>query len=464
MTLHDDVMRLDSRLAAARPYLAKCDGYYEGEQPLKYMAPALQDELGERITQLVINLPRLAADAYEARLDVEGFRFSTPPNPGQAEDVDLEDDAAGDDRLWGVWQANDMDEQAQQAHLESLVLSRSYVTVGSPDAAGDPPLISIESPFQMVTARDPRTRRVTSALKRWVEDDARTQSGVLYTPGATTLLTYDRGKWRARSTDRHELGRVPVVPLVNRPRLLRPDGVAEFHDVIPYADAANKMATDMMISGEFHAMPRRWAFGLSAEDFVDESGNPINAWSRDAGTLWANKSTEVKVGQFDESDLAVFHQTIKVLLQIAGMQLALPPGYLSFETTNPPSADAIRSSESRLVKNVERKQTFLGGGWEEVMRIALRFMDGRWDERAWSLETMWRDPATPTVAQKADAVQKLVGRPVMPVEMGREELGWSPQKRKRARAMDEREALDPLAERLLRPVTAQAVPDDAAGG
>jgi hypothetical protein len=37
--------------------------------------------------------------------------------------------------------------------------------------------------------------------------------------------------------DEHNLGRLPMVPLVNRPRILRPDGVSEFHDVLPIADA-----------------------------------------------------------------------------------------------------------------------------------------------------------------------------------------------------------------------------------
>jgi hypothetical protein len=59
-----------------------------------------------------------------------------------------------------------------------------------------------------------------------------------------------------------------LVPYVNQPRFLgrlRPGradqrlGRSEFHDIIPIVDAINKMGTDMMVSGEFHAMPRRWA-------------------------------------------------------------------------------------------------------------------------------------------------------------------------------------------------------------
>jgi hypothetical protein len=102
--------------------------------------------------------------------------------------------------------------------------------------------------------------------------------------------------------DEHNLGRLPMVPLVNRPRILRPDGVSEFHDVLPIADALNKIATDMMVSGEYHAMPRRWAFGLKEEDFVDAAGNQISPWKMTAGHIWSNEDPkEVKVGQFPES-------------------------------------------------------------------------------------------------------------------------------------------------------------------
>jgi len=400
--------------------MLRADAYYEGKQPLKYMAPALEAELGGRISQLVLNWCRLGADAYENRLDVEAFRFAGK--------------SSGDEKLAAVWQANDCDEQSQQGHLESLILGRSYVIVGAGDTADDAPLITVESPFQVAVQRDPRTRRIVRALKRWDENGYRL--GSLYLPMATLGVVWEKGEWRVTSRDDHELGRTPVAALVNRPRLLRPNGVSEFHDIIPIADAANKMATDMMVSGEFHAMPRRWAFGLKEDDFVDEAGNPISSWSAIAGRLWSSENENVNVGQFQESDLAVFHNTIKVLAQLASQQLALPPHYLAFTSDNPTSADAIRSSETQLVKRVERKHTFLGGAWEDVMRLVLRFQTGAWDEAAKRLETVWRDPSTPTIAQKADAAVKLNQAGIVPIEQTREDMGYTSEQRRRMAEMD----------------------------
>jgi hypothetical protein len=419
------LVRLDTKLAQAIPGLDKYDKYFEGEQPLKYMAAAMQAELGDRVSQLVINWLRLGAEAYENRLDIEGFRYRGK--------------SSSDEELWRIWQANGLDEQSQQAHLEAVALRRSYVIVGSGDEPGADPIVTVESPFQVFAERDPRTRRVSAAVKRWAEGDGAdvVQRATLYLPNSTESFAFSEGKWVSTGpADVHELGVVPVVPLVNRPRILRPDGLSEFHDVIPVADAANKMATDMMVSAEYHAMPRRWVVGLKAEDFVDASGNPINVWSRDAGRLWASESSETKMGQFQESDLAVFHNSIKLLAQLARQMMALPPDHMDFGGTNPTSADAIRASEAQMVKRVERKQTYFGGAWEDVQRLVLRFKSGKWDEDAKTLETVWRDPSTPTVAQVADAKVKLVQAGIIPVEMAREDLGYTSEQRTRMAEMD----------------------------
>lgn len=444
------VTALNQEMQRQRKKLLRYDAYYEGEQPLRYMAPALEAEIGDRITQLVINWPRMCAEAYENRSDIEGFRYA-----GQD---------TSDAKLWEMWQANDGDEQAQQAHLESLINGRAFVIVGSGETVDDPPVMTVEHPLQMVAHRDPKTRKVSAALKRWKDDD-RVEWASLYLPDDTIQFIRKRGQgWVEDSRDNHQLGRPPVAVLLNRGRLLRQLGISEFHDIIPVADAANKMATDMMISGEFHAMPRRWAIGMTAEDFEDEAGNPMSTWSAVAGRLWATDRSpkEVAVGQFQESDLQVFHSTLKVLAQLAAQLMFLPQDYMSFTSDNPTSADALRSSESRLVKRCERKHTVWGGGWEDVQRIMIRIDSGTWDPAARSLETVWRDPSTPTIAQKADAVVKLKTAGILPVEFARQELGYTSEQRKRMAEEDVKAAdqglLGSLAGQFRQPANANSGP------
>lgn len=426
------IEQLSAELVKGHGEIKKYSKYYEGKQPLRYMAPQLEQELGPRITQLVLNWPRLGVDAYESRLDVEGFRVA-----GEVQ---------GSEDLWQIWRANDLDEISQQAHLEALITGRSFVIVGPGE---DPkiPLISVEHPSQVAVMRDPGTRRVTAAIKSWV-DDGDVQNVTLYQPDVTRYYRKPKNEFELQRRVDHGWGMVPVVPVVNRPRMLCPDGVSELADVVSIADAANKMATDMMVSAEFHAMPRRAWFGMSEEDFADEHGNPISVWSRIAGREWATEHTQDEAGvvQFAEADLRNFHESIKLLAQLASQVLALPPHYMGFATTNPPSADAIRSAEAQLVKRCERKQTIFGGAWERVMQIAARIAgveDGR-DLRL--LETVWRNPATPTVAQKADAAVKLYTSGISTLEQTREDVGYTPAQRQNM-ADEDRKALerDPLA-------------------
>jgi hypothetical protein len=429
--------RLLAALAAETPKLALLDDYMEGEQPLKFVAPALQQQLGGRVADLIVNLPRFGVEAYENRLDVQGFRF-----PGSE---------SADKRLWSIWEANDGDFLSQQAHRESLALGRSYTIVG--EGEDDIPLITAESPFEAIHEDDPRTHEVKYGLKRWTDEEKTVWVDVFHPNGRVTWRQAGKDKkWVLDSSEDNDFNLCRMVPLINDPRILgrvrpgRPDqrlGRSVFQDIIGPVDALNKSLVDMMVSAEFHAMPRRYATGLNADDFVDEAtGEQMDTWSMVAGRMWATESKDAKFGQFAEADLTNFHNTAKLLMQIASMMLALPPHYLSFVGDNPASADAIRSSEVQLVKRAERKQSILSSRWERVQRLVLMTNGEPDGPKLRQIETLWRDPSTPTVSQQADATVKLftakdgAGRSIITADQAREDLGYSPEQRARMAAYD----------------------------
>ena len=452
MTPVENVSYLDGLLVKKKRDLRKLDAYFKGEQPLRFLALELKQEFGERLAEVVINWPEMVAEAYEHRLDVTGFRYPDSLSNGIAVDN-------RDADLWRIWQDNDMQRQSSVAHLESLVFGRSYAIIGArgaleegpapeegapvafDDIDTDSPLITVEHPYQVITEADPRTRQPASALKRWRDAD-KVERATLYLPNATHHFARRRG-WVEEDRDEHNLGVVPVVPLVNRGRMLEQDGRSEFASVLPLADGANKMATDMMTSGEFHAMPRRWALGMTASDFEDEDGNPISPFEQIAGRVWAHskKPGEVEVGQFPEADLVVFHNTIRLLGQLVTQLAGLPLYYLNFGTDNPASADAIRSSESRMVKGAERKHNGLGADWRRTLAIAVRVRDGEsWDPAVRRVKTIWRDASTPTVAQAADAAVKKRQAGIITLRQARIDLGYSPEEIRRMEQEDTEEA------------------------
>ena len=421
------------------PELKRLNSYYEGKQPLSYMAPELELELRETVRQVVVNWPRLVVDSVEERLDVEGFRF--PGEPG------------ADAELWRIWQANDMDEQSQQGHLDSLVMGRAYVIIGMREGDDSTPLVTVESPLDMFAEFDPQTREVRAAVKRWCEDgeDGKVDYAALYLPDATSWWVKEKGQWAPdpeHARDEHKIGEVMVEVLANRPRLKTPNGVSDLADVIPISDAACKIATDMMVSAEYHATPRRVAFGFGEEDFVDANGRKVSAFSRIIGRMWATEKNRKEDGadvvQFSEASLSNFHETIKLLASLVASLSGLPPHFLGHATDNPASADGIRSAETRLVKRAERKQRRAGGTWERVNRKVLRLRDGDWNGDARSLETIWRDASTPTVAQKADAAVKLFSAHIVPLRQTREDMGYSQAQIERMEEQDEQAAHDAM--------------------
>lgn len=428
--------------------LTVADAYLDGKQPLSYMAPALEEEFGGRVTQLVINWPEIITEQYENVLDVTGFRV-----PGTN---DAGDDDSLDQLLWDIWKVNDLDEQAPQLHTESIGLGCGYVISGPSDSTDDLPIVTVESPFHAFARRDPRTRRISEGIKRWEEGtgDDKVEWGNLYLPD--TRITYRKtgDGWVEDTRYDHDLGSPLIVPFPNRPRMRTPDGRSEFESVIPIANAINKMATDMMISGEFHAMPRRYVFGLLKEDFEDEDGNPISEWKRMAGGIWASEANgnEVNVGQFNEADLTNFHQSIKLLFQIASIQAALPSYVTAFSGEgNPASAEALKAAEITKNKRSERKVTVLGGAHAEVQRNNLRIL-GRYDKSMSRIETQFRPVATPTEGQQADYAMKLVSQRIIPPQQARRDLGYTQEERNRMDVWDRQNLTDPFLARTDREV------------
>lgn len=398
--------------------MTELEEYYRGAQPLSFLHPAVAERVDGRLRSLVINFPRLAVDSIEDRLDVEGFRLADGP----------------DDDLWRIWQANDLDEWSQLVHLDSLILGRSFALVWpNPD---DPatPLVTVESARQVQVEYDPSRKRILSATKTWTENDR--DYCTVYDPNWIVRYENTAAKgaettWEYREEPiQNVMGVVPVVLFPNRPALLRPQGESEMTDIIPVTDALNKLATDMMTSAEYHAMPRRWATGIDMGGSVSEERTREKVKQRwteaTAGTVWLTDKKDVTFGQFPEASLDSYVAASNMLTQRASAITGLPPHYFGLAGENPASAEALRAAEAVLVERVKRKHRVLGGCWERTMRLVMLAREGEMPKGMESLETIWRDPETPTVAQKADAAVKLHAEGIVPTAQIREDLGYTP--------------------------------------
>jgi hypothetical protein len=432
MTLNPQGWRktLAIKLEDERRPLLKADDYYMGRQPLRYLDPEVRRQLGGRLENVVVNWPRLVVDAIEERLNVVGIRNG--------------EDTAAD--LWRIWQANGMDEYSERAHADALVYGRSYAMVwASPDPSV--PRISIESPLQMTVERDPYSGEVVAALKQWMDATKRWRALVI-TPEKVVQFRTDmksdsampppsnESAWIQFSTEDNPLGVVPVVPIVNRARTMHPDGESELADVFSLADAVNKLCTDLLVSAEYSAMPRRWITGMypmgnsttqqQAEDMAEKVRN---TWETARGSkIWIAPSEQTKMGQFPEAQLDGFVNSIRLFsMQVAAIA-GLPPHYLGLVSDNPASADAIRSAEASLVFKAMRRQRVWSQAWVQVLYLAMQVRDGVPPVGMEDLEIVWENPETRTPGQMADYALKLVQGGIVDRATVLEDLGYTPSK------------------------------------
>ena len=409
--------------------------YYEGSQVLEHIGLAVPPEL--RKFETVINWSRVAVDSVEQRLRVKDFIL-----PGaKVSSVELREH----------WDANNLDSESALLHKDTLIYGRGFVCVGSNAEDAAHPIITVESPREITAVVDPRSRRISSALRVYgaTKEDPQPKFATLYEANSTVWLEKVSGTWTEYDRDNHNLGRVPIVMFLNRRRTGDWLGVSEMKDVIPLVDSAARAITNLQIALETHAVPQKWVLGMSKGDFVDADGNPIPAWQSYYSAIWANQNKDAHVGQFSASDLKNFHDTINHYGQMVSSVTGLPTRYLGQTSVNPAAEGAIRADESRLVLNAEGKASNLGDGWAWVQGIAERFRTGSWPMSN-QIKTEWFDAGTPTFAQKADALTKLYanGTGVIARESVQDELGWSQAKKDRDREYRDAESQDPYLARL----------------
>ena len=413
--------QLNATLAAKQLY----DEYYEGNHRLQFATPKFRSAFGSLFSAFADNWCDLVVDAVEERLNIEGFRLGG-------------NDVAGNRKAWDIWQANQLDADSQIAHTEALIHGESHLLVW----AGEDeryPSITVESPLQVAVANVPGSRRKrAAAIKRWCDDEG-FELLTLYLPDEIYKFRSVRKltsggpsdnprRWVERVVDNepwplpNPLGTVPMVPLVNRPRLLH-SGQSEIKRVIPLQDAVNKMVTDMLVASEFGAAPQRWATGMELPK-DPETGKPLETFEHLINRVWTSSKPESRFGQFTQTDLNVFVSAIEMLVQHIASQTRTPPHYFAL-TGQFPSGDSIKSAETGLVAKVRRKMRHLGEGWEEGMSIGFAVIGDQKRASVRGAEIAWADPESRSEAQHIDAVvkQKILG---VPRQMLWRQAGYSP--------------------------------------
>lgn len=416
--------------------------YYLGQQRVEQLGLAIPPSL--RRFLVIVNWPRVVADTIERRQNVRSLIL-----PGEE---------TADPELRAIWDANNLDADLSLFNLDRLIFGRAFMSVGTNEDDPSLPLIHVESPREMTARIDVRKRRTEAAARFYGEDE----NGVgptdvtLYLPDATVWAEKGKdGQWNEVDRDPHKLGRVPVVLHLNRRRSGSWVGESELSDVIPLTDAAARALTNLQFAQESHGVPRMYMTGVAQGDFVDKDGQPIPKFEAYFNAVQLLRDANSKVGQLDAADLNNFETAVSLYGKQAATITGFPARYFGLHTTNPPAEGAIRADEAQLVESVERHNAAVGTtiGWAAA--LAKRFASGEWVTGN-RIRVDWHDPATPTVAQRADALMKMRTVGVLSREGFWDELGWSEARKAKERAYFDAEAVDPLIASILRPTPGES--------
>jgi hypothetical protein len=423
-----------SAFEAAQEGFKDAKNYYDSVRRPDAIGVAVPPEMRGLLAH--VGYPRLYVDSIAERQEIEGFRIAT------ADSADKE--------LWDWWQANNLDIEATLGHTDALIYGKAFITIAVPDPSidlnvdPDVPMIRVEPPTALHATIDPRTRKVTQAIRAIYNDDqSEVLSATLYLPDQTIQWVKQTGSWVVLNQVSHGLMVVPVVPIQNRTKLSDIYGTSEITpELRSVTDAAARILMDMQGTAEIMAIPQRLLFGVKPEDIGVDPETGEKLFDAYIARILAFEDPDAKAQQFTAAELRNFVDALDALDRKAAAYTGLPPQYLSTSSQNPASAEAIRSAESRLIKKTERKNKIFGGAWEEAMRIAYKAIKGGdIPPEYYRLETVWRDPSTPTYAAKADAATKLYanGMGVIPKERARIDMGYTIAEREEMAAWDTQE-------------------------
>lgn len=429
--MNTEFKALHEKLTNEQPRLDKLDSYWTGSQPAAFLSPKSKEALGSRLSTLTVNYPRLSVTSLADRLDLTGFRI----NGSDTADMDL----------WNLWRRNGMVEGSAEVVKDALIYGRGYVLVWIGPRGVQ---VTVESPRQMTALRDPATREIRVALKRWIDGDY----GYATVYGPDEIVTYktkvkvtDWGNVSDGAWSQHgkpvpnPLGVPPVGMIINRDRLLDFDGVSEMTGIMDLSDALSKIMADAMVTSEHYARPRRWATGM--EIIEDEEGNPIDPFSDDAKRVWTSEAPETQFGQFSQASLSSYTDLTQVLTAQIGAMKGLPPHYMGIHGDQPASAEARRSAESSLVQHANNAIRMFGADFAWIVSLMIAVRDGV-DPYSVDVTTVWANPETRTPAQAADAAAKLAGIGVPLETLLSDELGYEPTRIATIMAKRRQEALE----------------------
>lgn len=423
----DDTSRNDERLLR----------YYQGRQRIAHLGMAIPPSMRDFL--VLTDWARVVIDTKADRQQVRALIL-----PGEE---------TADPQLRRIADASNLDMHVGMFNRDRMVYGRGFLSVGANEENASLPLIRVESPREMTAIVDVRHERVIAAARFYGVDPVTKVGPVnvtLYLPNETVWIEKRGERWYEVDRDVHNLGAVPVIMHLNRRMSASWDGVSEIPPLASIMDAAARSLTLMQFAQEAHGIPRIYMTGVSRGDFKDANGDPIPQFEAYFDAIHMLGSSDSKVGQLEAADLKNFETAMNIYRAQMVTATGFPSWYFGDTTIQPPTEGSVVGSESRMLTAIQKDNSEVGVSLGWACGLAMRFATGEWVEGN-RIKVEWHNPATPTMAQRMDAVVKAYAAGIVSREGAWDELGWSEPRKAKERQYFENEMLSDFSSLRLIP-------------
>ena len=404
--------------------------YYDGLQRFEHIGLAIPPQY-RRGYEVVTSGPAVVVDSVVERQQVRSLVL-----PGEEDE---------EPRLRAIWDGSNMDQGYTMFCRDRRLYGRAFISVGSNEHDPDRPLMRVEAPLEMAVLIDVRHEVATAAARFYgkTENGSGPAYATLYLPDVTVWLARSQGRWVEIDRDDHKLGEVPILMSLRgrlsggwrgRSALTRP--------ILSVVDGSARNLTNLQFAVEAHGAPRVWMTGVAKGDFVDATGKPMPVWEAYFNAIHTLAKADAKIGQLTAADLKNFETAQLMYAREMSAATGFPSSYFGISTANPPAEGAIVGEEKRLVRTCESENTEAGMAVGWAAALAYRFATGTRIEGN-RVRVDCFNPATPTIAQRMDAVVKAKQAGIVSREGSWDELGWSEARKAKERAYFAAEADDP---------------------
>lgn len=384
---------IDERARRDAQY-ALFEDYYEGRHRLDFVPSDFRREFADLLRGARLNMCPAVVSAVKDRLKLTALTADEPDAPagreGGAETPPNGEAETVADVVSAIWRRNRVDSRAGTVHREALTTGDAFVIVGE-NPEGEVTLYPNRARLIVARYSEDDPDRMLFAAKFWQLDDKRVRATLYYPDRIEKYVT--RGKKQGGDYKASEF--VPYESETEQAAMLNPyDEVPVFHfscqselsDVIPVQNALNKTVRDMLIGGEMHALPQRWATGLEIR-FDSQTGRPVNDWT--PGDFWATQKENAQFGQLPAADLKQLQEVKEGYKADIATASGVPLHYFNPQGGNVPSGEALKTLEFRLTSKVSDHRTNFGASWEACFRYALK-VAGREEVE---LDAVWAETA-----------------------------------------------------------------------